>query len=119
MRLPLPLPRTFEPVTWGAILQMDPATRTETAAYTAQVFDHTIRVDATAAAVTVTLPPASLCTGKVYVVKKIDASANAVSIDGDAAETVDGSATKSTTTQYAGWVIQSNAVGWDIIGRTS
>lgn len=121
MRLPHPLPRTFDPVTWGAILQMDEATRTETAAYTAQPWDHTIRVDATDGAVTVTLPPAELCKGKVYVVLKADASANAVTVDGHASEEIGlpGATTVSTSTEGVGWTLQSTGSAWDIIGRTS
>jgi hypothetical protein len=118
MRLPLPLPRVFEPVSWAAILQMDPATRTETAAYTAAPWDHTIRVDATAGAVTVTLPPASLHTGKVYVVLKVDASGNAVTINPDAAETINGAATRSLAAQFNVAMIQSNGASWDVLSAS-
>lgn len=115
MRLGQALPRFFDPTAWAAILQADEAIRTETASYTAQLWDHTILCDATAGPVTVTLPPAELARGKVLVVKKIDASANAVVIDPYAAETVDGAATVSTTTRWAGWMVQSSGTAWHIL----
>lgn len=115
MRTTAPLPRTFDPVVWAAILQADHAIRTETASYTAQTWDHTILCDATAAAVTVTLPPAELVPGKVYVVRKVDGGANAVTIDGYSAETVNGAATVSTTTQFGGWMIQSSGSAWYVL----
>lgn len=76
---------------------------------------HTVRVDASGGAVTINLPTAASSTGRVYVIKKIDATANAVTIDGDGAETIDGAATVSTTTQYVSYMIQSNATSWDIL----
>jgi hypothetical protein len=88
---------------------------TKTADYTATANDFTIRCDATSGAVTITLPAAASHTGRIYRVKKVDASANAVTIDGNSSETIDGSATVSSTTQYASWTIQSNGTNWDII----
>ncbi len=52
-----------------------------TANYTALATDYTIRADATAAPIVITLPAATVI-GKVYEVSKIDASANTVVIDG-------------------------------------
>jgi hypothetical protein len=90
-------------------------TVTKTSAYTATASDFTIRVDASGGAVTITLPAAASHTGRLYRIKKVDGSANAVTIDGNAAETIDGAATQSTTTQYASFTIQSNGTNWDII----
>lgn len=89
--------------------------RTITATASAAANDYTILCDATAGAVVVNLPAAAGCPGRIYNVKKIDASVNSVTIDGNGAETVDGAATKATTTQYAGWTIQSNGTGWHIL----
>lgn len=115
MRTTTPLPRVFDPTIWAAILQADQAIRTETASYTAQVWDHTILCDAGGGAVTVSLPPAELVTGKVYVVRKIDASVNAVVIDPYSTETIDGAVSVSTTTRWTGWMIQSNGTAWFIL----
>lgn len=83
--------------------------------YTATVADTTILVDATALARTITLPPAANCKGLILNIKKTDSSVNGVTIDGNGAETIDGAATKSTTTQYAGWMIQSDGANWFIL----
>lgn len=48
-----------------------------------------VLVDATAAAVTITLPAAASNTGRQYYIKKIDA-VNPVTIDANASETIDG-----------------------------
>lgn len=52
-------------------------------------------IDATLGSITVNLPAAagSLVAGRVYTILKTDASANTVTIDGNAAETIDGAAT--------------------------
>ena len=71
--------------------------------------------DAAGGAVTVTLPAASTVTGQTFHVKKIDATANAVTLDGNGAETIDGASTKATTTQWASYSVQSNGTGWFIL----
>jgi hypothetical protein len=60
----------------------------------------TALVDATAGAVTLTLLPLADSADNIFCVK-VDASANAMTIDGDGAETISGAANKSTTTQWA------------------
>jgi hypothetical protein len=93
----------------------DHATRTETADYTAQAHDYSIRVDATDGALTVTLPAAGSLPGKVFVVKKVDSSANAVTIDADGSEEIDGATTESLASQYDAITVQSNGTSWDIL----
>lgn len=88
---------------------------TKTAAYTALVTDYTLLVDAIAGAVIITLPAAASHLGRIYNIKKIDASANAVTIDGNASETIDGALTQSTTTQWFSFQIQSNGTSWFIL----
>lgn len=77
--------------------------------------DRTIRVDATAAPVTIALPTAASGKHWVYTIKKIDATGNAVTIDAAAAETIDGALTQVLSLQYRTLTIQSNGVSWDII----
>jgi hypothetical protein len=84
---------------------------TQTSAYSILTTDYTIRCDATSAAFAVTLPTASTCTGQVFVIKKIDSSANAVTING----TLDGTASRTLTTQYSSYTVQSNGTTYDII----
>lgn len=77
--------------------------------------NYTARVDATGAARIITLPAASGCTGRIYNIKKIDASANTVTIDGNASETIDGALTVIISVRYQNVQIQSNGTGWDIL----
>lgn len=84
----------------------------KTANYTATSSDHTITCDATSGNVTITLPAASTSTGRVYHIKKIDASGNSVIIDGNASETIDGATTQTTTVQWHTMSIQSNGTAW-------
>ena len=84
----------------------------KTATYTAQCTDDWINVDATSAAFTVTLPPAASCVGKVLRFKKTDGSSNAVTLDGNASETIDGAATKLLAGTYSVANIISNGSNW-------
>lgn len=72
----------------------------------------TVLVNANSGAVTVNLPSAATCPGRIYTAKKIDASANAVTLDGFGSETIDGSTTVATITQYAAFRIQSDGINW-------
>lgn len=66
-------------------LNLRPVT-TKTANYTATTADYTIRVDATAGPVTITLP--ATVVGDVFEIEKIDASANDVIVDGDGSDVI-------------------------------
>jgi hypothetical protein len=89
---------------------------TKTANYTATASDYTI-VCNNAGTITITLPAAAGCSGRVYVVKKISAALNNVTVDGNAAETIDGAATRVLTTQYESVMIQSNGTSWFILAN--
>lgn len=82
---------------------------------TLDVSHYTVRVDASGASRTITLPAASGCTRRIYAVKKSDSSGNTVTVDADGAETIDGATTQVLTTQYSTVVIQSNGTSWDIL----
>lgn len=90
----------------------------KTAAYTATSADYTISCDATSAAFTVTLPAAASVEnhGRIYVIKKTDASVNAVTVDANASETIDGATTYSLLTQWKSVTIQSNGTNWLVLG---
>ena len=82
----------------------------KTANYTLTLNDHAATFDATAAARTATLPALSTVTaGQEYIVIKIDSSANALTLDGNAAETITGAASISTTTQWDKLRVKANA----------
>jgi hypothetical protein len=73
-------------------------------------------VDATAAAVVANLPTAVGCKGRHLTIKKVDASANAVTLDGSGSETIDGAATLATTTQWGAFTIASDGANWLVVG---
>lgn len=83
----------------------------KTANYTATANDGTIEVDASGGAVTITLPAVSGLGGRIYVVKKTDSSGNAVTVDANASETMDGATTVSLASQWSACVIQANTAG--------
>lgn len=87
----------------------------KTAAYSVESDVFLVRVDTTSAGFTVMLPPAATYPGRQIAVKKIDASANNVTVDGDGSETIDGAATKVWNTQYLSYTFISNGTNWDII----
>jgi hypothetical protein len=91
----------------------------KTAAYTMTASDFAVLVNATSAALTITLPPASN-TGMVVLVKKIDGNtSHAVTVSRSGTDTIEGATTKLLTSQYqsvtliAGgngvWYVLSNA----------
>lgn len=107
---------TTRTLIWGVGGGIQLPTRTETGAtITAALTDYTIRCDATAASQTVDLLAASSCTGQIFNIKKIDASGNTITLDGNGSETIDDVTTKVISTQYDTITIQSNGTGYDII----
>jgi hypothetical protein len=76
---------------------------------------HTVKVDATGGARTITLPAAAASAGVVYIIKKIDASANTVTVDGNASETIDGATTYVLSVQYAAVKIHCDGSSWWVI----
>lgn len=85
------------------------------AAYTATSRDWFIIVDASSAAVTITLPPAlSMKFRGELNIKKIDSSSNAVTIDGHVSETIDGTTTKVIAIQYVNITLISDGSNWYI-----
>ena len=99
----------------NALIQEKSNVLTKTAAYTIEEDDDVILGDATAAAFTVTLPKATLFEGRRFTVKKIDASVNAVTLDGDGSETIDGALTVALAVQYEALEVLSNGTGWVIV----
>lgn len=84
--------------------------------------DYTINVDASSSGTglyTVTLPTAVGITGRVYVIRKTDNSANAVKIDANGTETINGSLTIDLTSHYGCVTLQSDGANWMIIAAFS
>ena len=74
--------------------------------------DYLIIADATAGAITMTLPPAALVPGRIYAFKRINSGGNHVIIDGYASETIDGALTHSMSPQWNSLVIMTDGVAW-------
>lgn len=92
-------------------------TASKSSAYTILTTDRNklILVDATGGAVTITLPAAATAEdGFSVTIKKIDSSTNAVTIDGDASETIDGATTYVISSQYESVSVVSDATKWHI-----
>lgn len=72
-------------------------------------------VDATSGPISVRLGAAVSRSGHIVTVKKIDASVNAVTIDPNLSETIDGSTVATISTQYESITIVCNGTEWFII----
>lgn len=99
----------------GAVARMSVATKT--ADYTLTNSDDMILADASGGAITLTLPAAAANSGKVFRFKKTDTTFNAVTIDGNASETIDGSTTAKLVTQDEYLAIACDGSNWEIIDR--
>lgn len=80
----------------------------KSANYTLMTSDNVILGDATSGAIIFTLPSAASAVGQVFFLKKIDASANVVTVKGNLSELIDGSNTFLINTQYAAITVVSN-----------
>jgi hypothetical protein len=100
MPLPSMIDRDPQTRTWAQQITGNAIVKSVTTTYSAEATDSTILCNATSAAFTVTLPKAASCKGHVLILKKTDASANAVTIDGNGSETIDGAATASLAAQW-------------------
>lgn len=78
--------------------------------------EFTVLCNASGAARTYTLPAAASHSGRIFVIKKTDSSANACIIDGNSTETIDGNLTVSVYGQYDAVTIQSDGSNWFRIG---
>jgi len=85
---------------------------TRTSAYTCTQSDRYVLADAARAAYTVTLPSAALCPGKAYTVKKIDASAHAVTVTATARQTIDGARDYYLRHRHSAVELVSNGSDW-------
>ncbi len=90
----------------------------KSANYGLSISDGTILADATGGAFTLTLPAAAGSINKIFNLIKIDASANAVTIDGDGGEFIDGVTTTTLDRRFQSVQIQSDGTSWfTISGR--
>jgi hypothetical protein len=88
---------------------------TKTTSYTLTQDDHTVLSDATAGAMTISLPSPTGIAGRVYVIKKIDASVNIVKVRCSGTDTIDGNTERNLTVKYESIKIQTDGTNWYII----
>jgi hypothetical protein len=91
--------------------------RAISSATTLALSDHgkVIECDASSSGFTVTLPAASSSTGATYTIKKTDSSSNAVTVDANASETIDGSTTQTLDSQYDAFTIRCDGSEWFVV----
>lgn len=88
----------------------------KTTTYSATGNDDVISVDASGGSWTLSLPAAASNTGKILTIVRTDQTlANAVTIDGNASETINGSTTRKLATQYESYTIQCDGSNWIIL----
>jgi len=80
--------------------------------HTAKLTDGMILANAVSGSITIFLPAASTAFRKEFTIKKIDSTSNVVTLDPDGSETIDGSATISTTVQNTSFTIKCDGVEW-------
>lgn len=98
----------------NAIKQAVPTTKTTSTTNTLTASDYGgnknlfIRVDASAGAVTITLPASSTISGFTTKVIKVDNSANAVTIKGNGSELINGANTRLLTDQFQSVILEND-----------
>lgn len=84
--------------------------------YTLTESDSTILANATSAGFTLELPAAAGVSGKIYRIKRVDNTPdNAVTLDPNGDELIDGAATRALYTQYESVTIQSDGSNWVVL----
>lgn len=83
--------------------------------YTATTSDHTLLGDASNGSFTFTLPSPSSVEGRIYNIKKIDSTGNAVNINVEDGSNIDGDTTQSITTQYNSIPVQAFGGKWWVL----
>jgi hypothetical protein len=96
-------------------LSRDLPRTTKTANYTITKFDYIILVNATSGNIVISLPSAIGIDGRPYIIKKVDGTANTVTITTQGAETIDGASTYVLDTQYEAVSIASDNANYYII----
>lgn len=90
---------------------------TKTTTYTATSADDVILCSTTGGGWTLTLPAASGITGKEFYIKKTTSDTNALTVDGNGAETIDGATTYILVCQYSAIRIVSDGSNWHIVSQ--
>lgn len=98
----------------GAVAKVVAQTKTTT--FTASTDDDVYLCSASAGAYSATLPAAAGCAGKIFTFKRTDDTpANALTLDGNASETIGGSTTVALYTKNETLEIMSDGTNWVIL----
>lgn len=88
---------------------------TKSTDYTLTSDDSTVKADASSRSIAITLPTAVGKIGRVYIVKKVDSSANEVLIATTSSQKIDGATTTSLTRPWQSIMLQSDGSNWIIL----
>jgi hypothetical protein len=99
---------------WGSVPNSF-ATNTQTTNYTVTLTDTVVFANATSGNVIITLPVASGLAGYRFYIKRIDGSANTVTISRSGSDTIDGLTSFTLDLQYTAFGIVSNGSAWYIL----
>jgi hypothetical protein len=91
------------------------AISTKTSNYVVLTSDNVLLANCAGGAILFSLPAAASATGQVFFFKKIDATANAMTIQANGSEVIDGSNTQSTTVQYESFTMVTDGAAWYIL----
>lgn len=103
---------------WGTNTASPIAVQTKTTTYTALTTDDTILADTSVGAFTITLYAAASNSGRRLTIKKTTADVNAVTIDGNALETIDGSLTVLLYHRYQSIELECDGSNWHILNSS-
>ena len=96
--------------------QIKSTVTSKTSGYTAAVTDNVIKCDASGAGFTIALPAAASVTGKILtIVRTDDTPGNALTIDPNSTELIDGVATRALYTKGECILIQSDGSNWVVL----
>ena len=74
-----------------------------------------ILVDASGGPRAITLPVAANTPGRMLAIKKVDNSVNAVTVDGNGSDTIDGGSDVTLSDQYDSVVLGTDGIEWFIL----
>jgi len=100
---------------WNSLPYFGRVMQRKTADYTLLATDLGCNMSCSGGARTITLPPVANVSGLWFPVTKIDSSANALTIDGNASETINGALTYTITVQWECRTFLSDGTEWVVI----
>ena len=107
-------PRIYLGSSWRRLIG-DLNVQAKSANFTAAVDEDFYPCDATSAAFTATLPAPSSCSGKIFILKKIDNTLNAITIVAADSSLIDGAASQGLSNQWEILRLISNGSVWYIV----